>query len=108
MIDINTQQHELISDCSKKWSIDEMVRRAPEELLELALSILHWNRGKASIDDIKSEMADVRITLEHLERRFGSYQEHFNSKMKRLAEREDGRCNQTKTYNNEVSCSKAV
>lgn len=71
----------MISRTVEKWDTDKSIKRASEELLELALSLLHFNREKASVAEVLNEMADVHIALKHLEIKFGDYQEQLDVKV---------------------------
>ena len=81
MTSFNNMQIERIRVAVKNWPLDKVVKRASEELLELSLALLHYERNKASTNDILEEMADVRIVLKHLEIQFGDYQEQLNLKI---------------------------
>ena len=43
----------------------DWTRRAPEELVEAALSILHYRRGKATEREVVDEQADAIISAVH-------------------------------------------
>lgn len=79
--EFSDEQTELIRGAVKKWDSNKVCKRASEELMELGLALLHMERGKATKEDVLSEMADVRIVLKHLEIRFGSYQVHLDAKI---------------------------
>ncbi|RDE25169.1 hypothetical protein DV711_06325 [Motiliproteus coralliicola] len=70
-----------IASTVNDWDDDKSIKRASEELLELALVLLHLDRGKATITDVKLEMADVRIALQHLELKVGNYQAELDAKV---------------------------
>lgn len=42
---------------------------------------MSFNRNKVGIHSVLSEMADVRIALQHLEFQLGDYQAHLNEKV---------------------------
>jgi len=80
--DFLPEQVELIKDAVDTWSLNKTVKRASEELLELGLALLHYDRGRTdNTDNILEEMADVRIVLKHLEIKFGNYQKQLNEKV---------------------------
>ena len=81
MVEFTQDQLDVIKRTVEKWSDSKAAKRASEELLELALSLLHADRGKASDEDVKNEMADVRIALQHLEFRYGDYQQQLDAKV---------------------------
>jgi len=81
MTKFSQNQLNLIEKTVSNWSDDKTIKRASEELLELSLSLLHFDRNKASISDIKKEMADVKIALQHLEFRFGNYQSDLDKRV---------------------------
>ncbi len=78
--EFNPEQLEFISGAVATWDSNKVAKRASEELMELSLALLHMERGKATKADVLSEMADVRIVLQHLELRFGSYQKQLDEK----------------------------
>lgn len=90
MILITDRQVDVINTIVKKWCEHQSVTRACEELNELSVDLLKLLRKYSfadyskQIDKIKDEMADVRIALEHLEMKFGSYQKEFDEKIERL------------------------
>ena len=65
------------------WDLNKSLDRVGEELLELGLALKHYARGKATVAEVLSEMADVNIGLTHLEQLFGSYQAILDEKVKK-------------------------
>jgi hypothetical protein len=65
----------------QQWDDVKSKDRAIEELLELSLSLLHLARNKTDIENLHKEMADVRLALEHLEFKYGNYQNELNEKL---------------------------
>lgn len=81
-VGFSSEQDNAIKVAVDKWPLDKTVKRASEELLELSLALLHYDRGRTtSTDNILEEMADVRIVLRHLEIKFGCYQKQLNEKV---------------------------
>ena len=74
-------QIEIIQEAVDTWDMNKTVKRASEELIELSLSLLHFDRKKVSSNEVLEEMADVRIVLAHLEIKFGSYQKQLDKKV---------------------------
>ncbi len=81
MTEFTCEQTKAITATVEEWDLSKTVKRASEELLELALSLLHMDRGKVGVNAVLEEMADVRIVLKHLEIRFGDYQEELDRKV---------------------------
>lgn len=81
MSDFSKEQIDFIAKAVDEWGLDKVIKRASEELLELSLSLLHYDRNKATVEDIKSEIADVRIVCKHLELRFGDCQAELDKKI---------------------------
>lgn len=81
MAEFSEQQLEAIHRTVAAWPLGKSVRRAGEELLELALALIHYERDKVDVDEVLSEMADVRIALRHLEFKFGDYQAQLDAKV---------------------------
>ena len=57
---------EIYQDALNKWGIEEQVKQAIEELTELSLALQHHKKGKSTISDIVSEIADVEIMCSQL------------------------------------------
>jgi len=77
-----TEKHvSAIAQTVREWEIETAVRRGVEELAELQLVLLHYLRGRASIEDVRSELADVHIVLKHYELTFGDYQSELDAKV---------------------------
>jgi hypothetical protein len=81
MTEFSQQQIESIRHTVSVWDQSTSIKRATEELMELCLALLHFDRNKATINDVLNEMADVKIALKHLEIKFGCYQTQLNEKV---------------------------
>lgn len=55
----------------RRWGKDKSIDRAIEELNELAVALSHKKRGKCPIEHLQEEIADVTITIKHLQLVFG-------------------------------------
>lgn len=58
--------------------------QAIEECSELILALSHYKRGRATVKDVLSEMADVYMMIRSLEAVFGDCQGVVESKMAML------------------------
>lgn len=54
------------------FGAEEQTRKAAEECVELSLELLHALDGRANMDKIAEEMADVEIMLEQLRLIYGA------------------------------------
>lgn len=81
MTEFNEEQLKQIFNTVSAWTLDKSFRRAGEELLELALALIHYERSKIARSKVLDEMADVRIALCHLEFIFGNYQKQLDAKI---------------------------
>lgn len=45
----------------KKWGAEEQIGQAIEECAELIVALRHFRRGKATLIDVATEIADVEI-----------------------------------------------
>ena len=81
MTEFTHAQKKAIANTVGEWDLNKTVKRASEELMELALALLHLDRGKGGVNAVLEEMADVRIVLKHLEYKFGDYQEYLDRKV---------------------------
>lgn len=72
-----------------EWGVGAQVDMAIEELAETIVVLRHVDRGKADVDDVVDELADVRIMYEQLARYFGrdGVERRVVEKMDRLRER---------------------
>ena len=50
-----------------RWGSESQVRMVIEECAELTVALLHHLRGRASLDDVASELADVIIVTAQLQ-----------------------------------------
>lgn len=72
-----------------KYGIRSQVDMAHEEMDELSLALHHLKRGKATTEDVITEIADVAIMTYQLAEMFGveKVQAEIDRKLKRLFER---------------------
>lgn len=56
-----------------KWGTRPQIDQAIEECAELILALRHYDRNKASIADVVSEIADVEIMCAQLRCIFGAF-----------------------------------
>lgn len=72
-----------------KYGISHQVDMAHEEMGELVVALHHLKRGKATADDVITEIADVTIMIYQLAEMFGveKVQAEIDRKLKRLSER---------------------
>ena len=81
-VKFSNEQDKIITSAVDTWDLNTTVKRANEELAELGIALLHYDRGRTTnTDNILEEMADVRIVLIHLEIKFGCYQKQLNEKV---------------------------
>lgn len=57
---------DLSQQALEKWGDDTQSLKAVEELIELALNLLHYRYDKVDRDDVLSELADVTIMSNQL------------------------------------------
>ena len=72
-----------------KYGISHQIDMAHEEMGELIVALHHLKRGKATADDVITEIADVTIMIYQLAEMFGveKVQAEIDRKLKRLSER---------------------
>lgn len=88
MTELSLEHIEEIKKTIEKWSDSESIMRACEELNELSIALLHFHRGRPfAIEQVRLEMADVKIALKHLELKYGGFQKELDYKMKRMEKR---------------------
>lgn len=61
-------RNKIYDKAHSRLGTERQVDQAIEELGELIIALMHYRRGRGSIADISTEIADVRIMLEQLER----------------------------------------
>ena len=85
------EKSELCSQCVHLWGITAQMIMVIEELLELALAVCRFYRGRATVDDVASEIADVNIMNMQLTHILSVPQESVNKwetiKIERLKKR---------------------
>jgi hypothetical protein len=69
------------------YGVEHQLRKSVEELTELSLAIQRVLDGRANIENVLEEIADVRIMLAQLELVFGDSRTWMNRKLLRLARR---------------------
>lgn len=81
--------HESIiySEAIRKWGENAQIDVMIEEAAELIVSLQHRKRGRGSVAEILSEMADVDIMLGQMRVIFGSYGVEKAYKLARVQER---------------------
>ena len=82
---LSEAQRKTIQTKVEEWTITEATCRAVEECNELADALLKFRRGRISMQRLKGEIADMRIVLEHMEYRYGNYQEELDKKVQKCA-----------------------
>lgn len=73
----------------EKWGATAQITMVYEELGELATALARYERGRATDEDVITELADVTIMCEQMGLLFGNekYEEEINRKITRLQER---------------------
>lgn len=77
----------IIEQALARFGAEVEIKKSIEELTELSLALQRALEGRADSENILEEMADVKITLSHLELIFGNPQPWVNKKLIRLAKR---------------------
>jgi len=85
------EKHSIIEDAINTFGYEQQRWMAIEEMAELANALAKRRRGRASINDIVTEIADVRIMMDQLSYLYGEKQveEEMERKLARLKERID-------------------
>ena len=83
--EINT----LCADAIKQWGFYAQVNIAIEEMAELTVALEHFRRGRATMEDVQTEIADVTICCLQLVQMFGEEgcNNQFAYKLDRLKQR---------------------
>lgn len=84
-------KQQIIREAIDTYGYDSQRWMAIEEMAELSNALAKRRRGRASINDIISEIADVRIMMAQLSYLYGEKQveEEIDRKLLRLKERID-------------------
>lgn len=61
------ENRELYEEVWSRWGGSFQLDMLQEESMELALAVSHYTRGRASVEDITDEMADVIIMIEQIQ-----------------------------------------
>lgn len=83
------QDRETFQEAVDVWGIDAQVDMAEEEAAEFVVASKHYARGKADLDAVIDELADLRIMSEQLTEFVGRdrVEARVDEKMERLRER---------------------
>ena len=79
----------ICKDAIEVWGIEPQARIAEEEAAELIVALEHFRRGRATMDEVRTEIADILITATQLAIIFGEDEvsAEFNRKLARLKAR---------------------
>lgn len=88
----------ICQDAIDTWGIEAQVGMAEEEMGELSVALHHFRRGRATMDDVRTEIADVLITAAQLAIIFceDEVSAEMNRKLERLKQRLEKAKKQTK------------
>ena len=83
---MNHKVRELCKDAVEIWGAQAQANVAIEEMAELTVALEHFRRGRATMDEVRTEIADVMITAAQLALIFGEDEvsEEVNAKLDRL------------------------
>ena len=81
---INLYKHAL-----SKWGEDAQIRMVYEEVGELITALSQFKRGRATHDDVMTELADVSIMVEQIATlmNYDDFEKEKDRKLNRLRER---------------------
>jgi NTP pyrophosphatase (non-canonical NTP hydrolase) len=88
----NIIKKEVLRKALSHFGNDAQFRKCAEECQELALAITHYLDGRASLDEVAEECADVLITVGQIRQALGAdlVDSWAKNKMARLEERMAG------------------
>lgn len=83
------EKEKLYQQCIDKWGADDQIMMMLEEMAELANVLCKSYRGRVTVDEITTEIADVTIMAEQLRLIFGkdNVDKEIERKLDRLANR---------------------
>lgn len=83
------EREKLYQQCIDKWGADDQIMMMLEEMAELANVLCKSHRGRVTVDEITTEIADVTIMVEQLRLIFGkdNVDKEIERKLDRLANR---------------------
>ena len=91
---MNKQERiELYNTATEKWSFESQREMIYEECGELITAVARHKRGRATIDDIMTELADVAIMVEQLAVYYGleDFEKEKERKLIRMKEKLEGK-----------------
>lgn len=79
----------ILAKAIEKWGEEAQQRQVIEECGELIVAINHYQRGKGTVEDVITEIADVSIMCEQMKLMFGENRVNaeIERKVNRLRER---------------------
>lgn len=79
----------ILAKAIEKWGEEAQQRQVIEECGELIVAINHYRRGKGTVEDVITEIADVSIMCEQMKLMFGENRVNaeIERKVNRLRER---------------------
>jgi NTP pyrophosphatase (non-canonical NTP hydrolase) len=80
------EARQVCTDAVEAWGIEPQVNIAIEEAAELTVALEHFRRGRATMKEVQTEIADVLICCLQLSLIFGEdgVDSEFQSKLERL------------------------
>ena len=81
---------ELYMDAIRNWGVDAQIDMVYEECGELLTAVSRLRRGRCTIDDVVTEMADVSIMIDQLNVMFNlgeKFDKEKSRKIKRLRDK---------------------
>ena len=85
------KQKSICKEALDEFGLDKQIDMTIEECAELQNALMKYRRGRASLEDVQTEIADVQIMCEQMSIAFGERQTLVEKcrKLERLAERID-------------------
>lgn len=81
----------ITKDALETFGLDKQIDMCIEECAELQNALMKWRRGRATLHDVQTEIADVQIMCDQMSIAFGEKQTLVEKcqKLERLAHRID-------------------
>ena len=81
----------ITKDALETFGLDKQIDMCIEECVELQNALMKWRRGRATLHDVQTEIADVQIMCDQMSIAFGEKQTLVEkcAKLERLAHRID-------------------
>ena len=99
---VSNEDREVYMDAIRNWGVDAQIDMVYEECGELLTAVSRLRRGRCTIDDVVTEMADVSIMIDQLNVMFNLGEKFDKEKSRKINKLRDKLNEYTKKNKNAI------